>query len=296
MSARPVRSLCSCRAPPRPFDPPHWLLVALTALPIVSACAPVPPSTGDVDRGPTSGRAPAAAAAEGSLPPLEAPSPLVELPVPGHGAMVVSLPLGATTPRPVVVAAHGAGDRPDWQCRAWRDIVGDRAFVACPRGFPMDPRLPPSLTGYFYTTHLQLGKEVTAALAALAARYPDHLDPSAPVYAGFSQGAIMGALLLPHHPARFARAVLIEGGYGGFQEWNLQMARWFRERDGRSVLLACGRAQCADEAERSAGYMQREGLQARVVHAPGAGHTYGGAVWDEVARAFPWLVSGDERF
>src|SRR5689334_2604590 len=65
---------------------------------------------------------------------VEAAQPFIELPVEGHGAAVVSLPLGARDKRPVVIATHGNYDRPEWQCEVWREIVGDAAFVLCPRG------------------------------------------------------------------------------------------------------------------------------------------------------------------
>jgi predicted esterase len=236
-----------------------------------------------------------ATAAANELEPLES-EPFVSLRVKGHRDAVVSVPAGATAPRPVIVAAHGAGDRPDWQCSYWRAMVKGGAFVLCPRGFPMNPYVPEPQTGFFYTTHYQLGAEITAALAALAERFPRHADLRAPVYAGFSQGAIMGALLLPNHPARFSRAVLIEGGYGLFQEWNRLVAKAFQRRGGERILLACGRIDCTAKADVSAGYMRKEGLLARVVTAPGAGHTYGGAVADEVESALAWVFEGDSRF
>lgn len=231
----------------------------------------------------------------GALPRLES-EPFISLPVTRHRDAVVSVPVGATAPRPVIVAAHGAGDRPDWQCGYWRELVKGGAFVLCPRGFPMNPYVPEPQTGFFYTTHHQLGAEITAALAALAERFPQHADLRAPLYAGFSQGAIMGALLLPNHPARFSRAVLIEGGYGLFQEWNRLVARSFQRRGGERILLACGRVDCTAKADISAGYMRQEGLEARVVTAPEAGHTYGGGVASEVAGALDWVLEGDARF
>jgi predicted esterase len=230
------------------------------------------------------------------LEALQAPAPFLDLPVPHHRDAVVSLPLGATTPRPVLVAAHGAGDRPEWQCTMWRGIVGDRAFVLCPRGFPMNPYVPPSDTGYFYTTHHALGREITLAFEALRARFPDHVDAEAPAYAGFSQGAIMGALLLPNHPVRFTRAALVEGGYGLFQEWNIPVAQAFQRRGGGRVLLACGRPECAEQAQVTAGYMRRAGLEARVIHAKGAGHSYGGVMEEELRRVFAWVIEGDPRW
>lgn len=229
------------------------------------------------------------------LTPLEAAGEFEDLTVPGFGAAVVSVPVGATGPRPVIVAAHGAGDRPDWQCRYWRTVAGGGVFVLCPRGHAMDPRAPEE-SGYFFTTHLALGDEISAALLALEERFEKYVDTEDPVFAGFSQGAIMGALLLPNHGARFARAVLVEGGYGGFQEWNVRVARQYKDRGGQRLLIACGRSECAAEADVSAGYLRRQGLDVRVVHAPGAGHTYGGGVGDEVARAFAWVVERDRRF
>ena len=228
--------------------------------------------------------------------PLAARAPFLDLPVPHHHAAVVSLPLGAAAPRPVLVAAHGAGDTPEWQCQAWRRIVGDRAFILCPRGFPMNPYVPAAETGYFYTTHHALGREITLALEALRARFPEHVDAAAPAYAGFSQGAIMGALLLPNHPARFVRAALVEGGYGLFQEWNIPVAQSFKRRGGSRVLLACGRPACVEQARVSAGYLRRAELEARVIHAQGAGHSYGGVMGEELLRAFAWLIEGDPRW
>lgn len=233
---------------------------------------------------------------EPPLSPLEAPGPFLDLPVPHHRDAVVSLPLGATTPRPVLLAAHGAGDRPEWQCQVWRGIVGDRAFILCPRGFPMNPYLPPGETGYFYTTHHALGREITLALEALRARFPEHLDAEAPAFAGFSQGAIMGALLLPNHPARFTRAALVEGGFGLFHEWNIPVAQRWQRHGGVRALLACGRPECVDQAQVTAGYLRRGGVEARVVHAEGAGHSYGGVMEEDLRRTFAWVIEGDSRW
>jgi predicted esterase len=231
-----------------------------------------------------------------ALAPLAAPSPLVDLPVPNHYDAVVSLPAGATSRRPIIVVAHGAGDRPEWQCELWRRIVQNRAFILCPRGFPTNPYVPPQLTGYFYPTHLALGREISLALEALHERWSDYVDLDAPAYAGFSQGAIMGANLLPNHPARFARAALVEGGYGLFDEWSVPAAQRFHRRGGRRVLLACGRAKCVADARASMRWLALGGVEVRMVHAVGAGHSYGGAMEREVARAFAWLIEGDPRW
>src|SRR5262245_33463782 len=56
---------------------------------------------------------------------------MMSLPVEGHNPAVVSVPRGATGRMPVLVATHGAGDRAEWHCEIWRDIVGNRGFVLC---------------------------------------------------------------------------------------------------------------------------------------------------------------------
>ena len=254
------------------------------------------PTAGDGEPEATLAPAPAEPARHPTGPPLTSPAPVIELPVPRHGAAVVSLPLGATARKPVLVVAHGAGDRPEWQCQVWRGIVRDRAFILCPRGFPTNPYVPPEHTGYFYTTHHALGREIALALEALRERFPEHADLDAPAYAGFSQGAIMGAMLLPGHPARFARAALVEGGYGFFHEWNIPVAQRFKARGGERVLLACGRPRCVEQARVSAGYMRRGGLDVRVLHAEGAGHSYGGVMEQSLRQAFAWIVEGDPRW
>jgi predicted esterase len=218
------------------------------------------------------------------------------LDVPAHHAAVVWVPpisAGDVVPRPLLVATHGAGGTPEAHCAYWRALVGERAFVLCPRGVTMDVFAPPEERGYFYPAHPALGREVRAALAALVARYRAHVDPDRAVYAGFSQGATMGALFFAREPAPFAGAVLIEGGA---EEWSEYSARTFQQGGGRRVIFACGRRSCAGAARRSAGYLERAGVESRVIDASGSGHTLEGKVREGVAEAFPWLVADDARW
>ncbi len=227
---------------------------------------------------------------------LTSPAPFVELAVPGYHEAVVSLPLGATSPRPLLVAAHGAGDRAEYHCELWRSIVQDRAFVLCPQGRRTDERVPPADAAYYYPDHFALDKEVQAAIQALRERYREHLDEARAVYAGFSQGAIHGALLIALHPEQFPRAALVEGGNGFFGEWSPYAARRYRSGGGERVLFACGSPACVRTAERCAGYLTKAGAEAHVVHAEGAGHSYGAAMRAELEKSFEWLVSGDPRW
>lgn len=178
----------------------------------------------------------------------------------------------------------------------WRRIVGDRAFILCPRGFPINPFVPPAQTGYFYTDHHSLGREISRALEALSAKFKGLVDATSPAYSGFSQGAIMGALLLPNHPARFGRAALIEGGVGSFQEWTIAAAQHWKERGGERAILACGGLRCAEHARVTASYLRRGGLSPQVLYVEGAGHSYGGAIEARLRGSFEWLIEGDARW
>jgi predicted esterase len=221
---------------------------------------------------------------------------VVRLSVPGYNDAIVSLPSGRSSPRPLLVATHGAGDRAEFHCAAWREIVGDRGFVLCPQGRRTDERVPHQDAAYYYPDHLALDKEVRAGMQALVARYPERLDASRAVYTGFSQGAIHGALLITLHPELFPRAALVEGGNGFFGEWSPFAARRFRAGGGERVLFACGSQACVRSAERCAGYLGKTGVTTRIAHAEGAGHSYGPAMQSQLRATFEWLVEGDERW
>jgi predicted esterase len=220
----------------------------------------------------------------------------VELPIPGHEAAVVSVPKVGTGRRPLLVAAHGAWDRPEPHCALWRRLIGRHAFILCLRGQRTLRHVPHSHAAYYYPHHFALAREALAAVEALAARYPEQLDPSAAVFAGFSQGAIHGALVVVLHPKVFPRAVLIEGGNGFFNEWSPFAARKFAQGGGKRVLFGCGSPACVRTAARCAGYLERREIETRVLHAKGAGHSYGSLMEAQLRENFSWIVSDDPRW
>lgn len=224
-------------------------------------------------------------------PPVDPRPVRTRLAVPGHLDAVLSLPAKELGRRPVLLVAHGAGDRPEWQCDWWESALGGRAVVLCLRGSAMYPRDPQ--TGYYFKNHYTLESEALAALAALEREHGDAIAPGPALYAGFSQGAIMGALILPRHPERFRRAILIEGGY---DEWDVRAAERVASGGGARVLFACGQSYCASHARRSMQWLRKGGVETRLELAPGAGHTYAGGVGERVLDAFGWVVEGDPRW
>jgi pimeloyl-ACP methyl ester carboxylesterase len=224
----------------------------------------------------------------GETIPDELP-PLVVLEVPGFASAVLAVP-AARGPRPVLIGAHGAGDSPEWQCEVWRRIVGHRGFVLCPRGTPISYKQD---YGYYYKNHLELEKEVLAALDALGKSYPERADTHGVVYTGYSQGATFGALMVVGHAARFPRLILIEGG---FNQWPLAVARRYAKNGGARVLFACGGRGCNARAQKSAEILRKADVVARAEYIEHGGHTYAGAVGERVAQSFDWLVEGDVRW
>jgi predicted esterase len=203
--------------------------------------------------------------------------------VPGFLPALVYVP-SASQPRPLVVAAHGAGGMPEGECEYWRRLTQGTSFVLCLRGARTNNLYP---SGYYFPTHFALEREFRAAVRALRAKYGSRIQKQGATYAGFSQGAIMGAPMIVDHAADFPQLVLIEGGY---EYWSVPSARAFARKGGKRVLFACGTRWCATKAEIPAAWLRRYNVDVRIEYAPGAGHTPGGAVMVLTAKALPWVL------
>lgn len=218
----------------------------------------------------------------------------VSLPVPGFGEAVVAVPIGARGPRPIVLATHGNYDRPEWQCEVWAEIVGDRAFVLCPRGDARPDSPGKDDVRFTYRSNQELEREVDAALAALrGSAFAPHLAAGPPVWTGFSLGAIMGVAIAARRPADFPTLVLVEGGVDRFGE---EVARAFAKGGGKSVLFVCAQRGCAKPARQRAARLERLGVHAMVADAGAIGHAYDGPVAAATKAALPALLSDDPRF
>lgn len=211
------------------------------------------------------------------------------LEVPDFSPALVRLP-ESHAQLPVLVVTHGAGGSAEGHCKLWSRIVADGAILLCLRG---RARGPNPADGEYYPDHPSLERETFAALSALRGRYGARIATGSVYYAGFSQGATMGALMLPEHADEVKRLVLIEGG---FSEWNVARAREFRERGGERVLFVCGRRECAAEARKAAHWFKLSGVPAQVQYVAGAGHSHDARVEARVVAALPWLTESDARW
>ncbi|HTM43916.1 MAG TPA: hypothetical protein VL137_03120 [Polyangiaceae bacterium] len=217
---------------------------------------------------------------------------VVELPVPGFRPSVVSLPLPTESLKDesLILAAHGAGDSARSQCEVWREIVGSCGAILCISGTPIGPG---DHNGFFFANHLELEKEVLAAVQALIAHFGERIATHDAVYAAYSQGATMGALMLHAHGDLFSRLVLVEGGSWN---WTLSRGKQFRDSGGKRILLVCGTTGCNTGAQKSAQVLAKSGLSVRVLDVPGGGHAYWGAVAHAVAKDWPWVIEADDRW
>jgi pimeloyl-ACP methyl ester carboxylesterase len=196
----------------------------------------------------------------------------------------VSLPTGATSRRPVVVVIHGAGDRPERQCRSWRRATSEYPFIICPTGRAW-PR-------YTHIGGAPLLEYIDEALDVLAARYPHYVDTRNPLLVGFSLGAAQVTALAVQFPARFPRIALVEGAT---KAWSGARASAFYQGGGRRVLFACGQDGVRDRAEQTAKRLTSVGLDTHVVFA-NVGHKFGPPLQDVVGGELTWLMDGDERW
>lgn len=219
-------------------------------------------------------------------------SPLRGLAVDGFGEAVVSLPLGATAPRPVVLALHGNYDRPEWQCTVWREITAGYPWVLCPRGVRRQDA-PRGADRWTFVGLERFEKEVHAGLEALKRHHGPYVDPEHPIFTAFSLGAILGVHLLKKPQNPFQRAVLIEGGYEG---WGVAGARAFARTGGSNVLFGCGQTACVHAAKRVTRLFGEGPVSAEVVSGGNVGHTYDGSVAEAVRERWEWLTAGDPRF
>jgi hypothetical protein len=139
------------------------------------------------------------------------------------------------------------------------------------------------------------------ALDATRARYGAYVADTPRVYAGFSQGAALGAAIVGaplagrdgQAPEAFGYAIFLEGlgdvGSRGF-------ARAFQDRGGKRVLVACSQLGCEASRRARLAALGRAEIDAKLLYLGPIGHTVNGAVISGLRAEIPWLVAGDEAW
>lgn len=229
--------------------------------------------------------------AAGERTPERHPAGRWELELPSFEPALVTWPQHRE-PLPVLVVAHGAGGRAEQHEQAWRSLVSEKVAILAFRGRRL--RKSDAQGGYYYPNHHALNAELEALVnAALEnAALAEHLAPFPWTYAGYSQGATMGALALVDQGHWFSRFIFIEGGTEG---WTVERARRLSSASGDVLRVAwvCGTESCRKGAEQAKSIVRRADVSARVFLAPGGGHTYLGTVGTQVEAAWAWLYSSE---
>lgn len=192
---------------------------------------------------------------------------------------------------PVFVITHGAGGHAAWHCQHYHRLLDGRATLICPQGKLRHAKEP--ALGYYYPDHLALRREVLSAVERFEALAPQTLARRPYVYAGYSQGATMGALAFAEHGELFSQLVLVEGG---FADWSDALISRFRATGGGGVLFICGTKQCATQATSAAGRFVAHGLKSSAFWAKGAGHIPDGAVGQTLSEHLGFLLDLDPRW
>lgn len=287
------------------MSPKHWLAGFCLGLPLIMACdastppaaparlsaSPLPSSTAPSPS--TIPPPPSSAMAPLLLPPLQAKASLVPLKIgEGFGDAVVSLPLGARKAMPVVVAAHGNYDRPEWQCEVHRPLFENSAFVLCPRGIARPDSPSADDIRFTYSTNQVMEQEILAGLRALKAAYAPYVEEGAVLHLGFSLGAIMGVPMASRNPGLFPRLVLIEGGHGA---WSPENTKRFAEGGGQRVLFVCAQAACEKDAQWAASRLQKAGVSTQIQKGPHVGHRYDGPIAEATKKGLAWVLEKKEK-
>jgi predicted esterase len=219
-----------------------------------------------------------------SLAPLQNIGWLERLALADGGSAYVTPPVGAREPRPLIVAVHGAGDRPEWACGGWRLAASDYPFVVCPQGVKMD-----ALRFAWDAPHT-IEQRVEGALDAVRARFGPYVATGPVIYVGFSQGATMAGPTLLEGREHFPVVMLAEGGYDLMRD--RMFLRRLRTNGTSRLMIVCGGAACFRTSKDVQSIASREGLEVLSAGDPLSGHNLNQRMQDALRAAWPSLVAG----
>jgi hypothetical protein len=201
----------------------------------------------------------------------------------------VSVPLGATEPRPIFVALHGGSDRPERACPAWRTAVDAYAFVVCPHGWGgNEARLG-------WRGPADSKARITRAVASTKKVFGDWVkDTSSLVLAGFSMGATEVARIAESDPKIYRRIVIGDSAHDPRPP--LLFSKAWAAGGGERAMFLCTTSGCEPSMRAAAKRVaaQKTTASARLVVAPVQKHLLNDRVARAMRRDWKWLVEGAE--
>jgi dienelactone hydrolase len=199
---------------------------------------------------------------------------------------VVSVPLGAREPRPIMVALHGGSDRPERACPAWRIAAEAYPFVVCPHGWGGDEaRLA-------WHSVADSKERIARAIAFVKKTFGAWVkDTATIVLAGFSMGASQVALIAESEPETYRRIVIGDAAYDPAPV--LGFSRAWSAGGGERAMLMCTTSGC-EPSMRAAAKKIAAQKAARFVVAPTQVHALSARAANSLRRDWGWLVEGAE--
>ena len=223
-------------------------------------------------------------AAPHALPPLNDVTWVEPLPLPEGNLAYIMPPIGAREPRPLIVAVHGAGDRPDWACGGWRLGANEYPFVVCPQGLKFDSQR------FAWDFPSTIAHRVQAAIDAARQRFGPYIASGPTIYAGFSQGATLAGSVLLEQRDRFPVVALAEGAYNLLRDQTFLQK--LRAEGTNRLMIVCGSPACFVTAQAAQGGLSRAGIEAFTAGDPLSGHNLNQRMQNALRASFPRLIAG----
>jgi pimeloyl-ACP methyl ester carboxylesterase len=200
---------------------------------------------------------------------------------------VVSVPLGAREPRPIMVALHGGSDKPERACPAWRSITDAYPFVICPRGWGGNE----SKLGWRNVS--DTNHRIARAVAATKKTFGEWVeDTRSRVLAGFSMGGSQVALVARRDPGTYRRIVVGDSAHD--PRAALAFGSDWVTGGGERALFLCTTSGCEPSMRAAAKKVARERAYARLNIAPTQVHGLSERAAQSARRDWAWLVDGAE--
>lgn len=279
---------------------PRFTALSLPAFFVLTAAcarADAPPPARDAapDRDATGSAAGSAAAA---APPAEAPAlagaPLERLELGGGEVAWLALPVGARDRRAIVVGVHGAGDRADWSCSAWREVTAGWAFVVCPEAKNVHPDSTATSRTFVWGSSAAIASQADRAVAALRSRYAAWVADGPLIYGGWSQGATLAAQVVAARPGVYDRVALVEIGHTPLDA--AAVAASLAGAGVRRAVVSCSSYACRSFAEGFGRAARRRGLPTQTNDVGIRRHWFDEPVFRTLGPKVVWMVEDERRF
>jgi hypothetical protein len=189
------------------------------------------------------------------------------------GLGLVTVPVGTTEPRPVMISLHGAESKAEWACGDWMGPTEGYPFIVCPR-----TTLEKNGRAASWNSASEAADRSRRALEAVRRKFGDWVANADPVLVGFSQGAEMAVVVADTHALPWSALFVHEGGY---RQAKTSLAKLLASDAG--VFATCCTWGCG------ASLPKKHGALARTVDYGPHGHSVG-LVHQRIRRDFADLV------